>query len=96
MANVNDPPILFVKPRAISKVDKAILKEAGVIVIEVANPADVKFTRAHAEISGSALLTAALRAISTNTYASASISKFGALIIEAFLADTNQKVVRNQ
>lgn len=93
---MNDPPILFVKPRAISKADKAILKEAGVIVIEVANPADVKFTRAHAEISGSALLTAALRAISTNTYSRASIEKFGSLVIEAFLADTSQKIVRDQ
>lgn len=37
---MTDPTILFVKPNAISAKDKAALRKAGVIVVEVENPAD--------------------------------------------------------
>jgi hypothetical protein len=58
-----DPAILFVKPKAISQRDKKLLRDAGVIVVEIDNPSDVKFTRAGTEISGSAMLLAAAKAI---------------------------------
>lgn len=60
---MSDPVILFVKPKAISQRDKKALKTAGVLVVEVANVADVKLVRAHAELSGSDLLLSALAAI---------------------------------
>jgi hypothetical protein len=60
---MSDPAILFVKPQAISDRDKKALQKAGVIVVEIADPASVKFTRAAAEISGSEMLMVALRAI---------------------------------
>lgn len=90
---MNDPAILFVKPRAISAKDKKALQAAGVVVIEVENPGEIKFTRAHAELSGTEMLTAALKAIATNTYSNTSKQKFGELVIEAFLAKTHQAVI---
>ena len=58
-----DPAILFVKPQAISVSDKRALQRAGVVVVEVNDVDDVKFVRAHAELSSSELLACAARAI---------------------------------
>ena len=60
---MSDPAILFVKPKVISSRDKKTLQAVGVIVIEIENPADAKFTRAYAELDGSDLLLAAVQAI---------------------------------
>lgn len=60
---MNDPAILFVKPKAISQRDKKLLREAGVIVIEIENVADAKFIRAGMEIGSSDMLIAASNAI---------------------------------
>lgn len=63
---MSDPAILFVKPNAIGPEDKTALRDAGVIVVEIDNPADAKFVRAgadFAELSGSHLLLAACDAI---------------------------------
>lgn len=91
---MEDPAILFVKPKAIKAGDKTALRRAGVIVIEVANPADMRFVRAHAELTGSEMLTAAMKAISENQYSYAAKTKFAEMIIEAFLAKTHQDVLK--
>jgi len=62
-----DPTILFVKPGAISSDDKTALSGAGVIVVEIENPQDVKFVRAGAELSSTELLSAAASAIAIGT-----------------------------
>lgn len=60
---MSDPSILFVKPKAIGRQDKEVLREAGVIVVEVADPTAVKFVRAGLEVDGGAILKAAATAI---------------------------------
>lgn len=61
---MTDPAILFIKPKAISDDDKKALRDAGVIIVEISNPADAKFVRPHSELSGSEILRAAAMAIS--------------------------------
>ena len=58
-----DPAILFAKPKAVSKADRAALKEAGVLVIELDDPQAAKLTRAHAEVDGTDLLRIACQSI---------------------------------
>lgn len=83
---MSDPAVLFVKPKAISARDKKALQSAGIIVIEIDNPADAKFVRAGAELSGSELLTAAARAISTCEYPNAARRAFGEALCQMLLA----------
>lgn len=82
---MKDPAILFVKPKAISSADKKALSDAGVLVIEVADPHDVKLTRPHAELSGSELLGIAADVIAN--YASTGVrDTFGSKICKAIIA----------
>lgn len=66
-----DPSILFVKPKAISHGDKKLLRDAGILIVEIDDPQNAKFVRAQSELSGSDLIRAAMIAIrkgcSTNT-----------------------------
>lgn len=62
---MTDPAILFVKPGAIKGDDKDRLTAAGVVVIEIDDPQNVKLVRAHAELPQSELLEAAATAISS-------------------------------
>lgn len=66
---MNEPPILFVKPRALSNPDKRRLRRAGIIVIEIDDPTSAKFVRACLEMPHSALLTCAAAAISKSELA---------------------------
>lgn len=61
---MSDPSILFVKPKAISRQDKAALQETGVIVVEIDDPTSMKFVRPRLEVDGGAILKAAATAIS--------------------------------
>lgn len=58
-----DPAIIFLKPGAISKQDRNMLRKEGVLVVEIDDPSSVKFVRAHAEMSSSDMLRAAMRAV---------------------------------
>ena len=80
---MNDPVILFCKPGAVQPDDKVVLQAAGVLVVEIENPQDVKLTRAHSEIDGSELLTLACRAIRASDVA---IKKFGDAMTMALIA----------
>lgn len=60
---LSEPTILFVKPKAISDNAKGRLFKAGVIVVEIADPADAKFVRAGVELSSSEMLRCAAEAI---------------------------------
>jgi dihydroxyacid dehydratase/phosphogluconate dehydratase len=68
---MSEPSILFVRPKAISQRDKKLLREAGILIVEIDDPKNAKFIRAHSELTGSEMLKAALWAInqggSTNT-----------------------------
>lgn len=75
-----DPPILFIKPGAISDDDKAELKSRGVIVIEVDDPAAVKLIRATPELPSSELLALAGKAIGVSEF---SEKAFGAAVANA-------------
>lgn len=55
--------ILPVKPGTISEPDKTALREAGIIVIEVESPAEIRLLRAESEISASGFLHAALKGL---------------------------------
>lgn len=65
---MSEPAVLFVKPGSIRPSDKGRLHKAGVIVVEVENPDDVKFVRAQSclgaqELPHGDILTAAAKAI---------------------------------
>lgn len=55
---MSDPTILFVKPKAISQRDKKMLSNAGVLIVEIDDPASAKFVRAAAEVSSTEMLAA--------------------------------------
>jgi hypothetical protein len=64
-----DPAVLFVKPGAVKAADKTALRKAGVIVVEIADPNEVRFVRAEGvlgpqEMSHGDMLVAAVQAIS--------------------------------
>ena len=80
---MNDPAILFVKPKAISNADKKALRSAGVIIVEIDNPTEVKFVRAGYEIGGSEMLQCAARAISHSEHAEKLFGK----IVAAYLSE---------
>ena len=60
---MNEPSILFVKPGAIHASDKEAAQKAGIIVIEIEDPLAVKFIRAATEMSSSAMLVCAMKAM---------------------------------
>ncbi len=80
---MNDPVIMFCKPDAVKQGDKLILQAAGVLVVEIENPQDVKLTRARAELDGSELLTLACKAVLTSD---AATKKFGEALTRAMIA----------
>jgi len=85
-----EPSILFVKPKAISFKDKRTLSQAGVIVIEIENPADAKFVRAGTELSGGALLQAAAEAIASTTGYNSPREAFGKAVCAAIERELSQ------
>lgn len=82
---MSEPVILFVKPGAIRADDKAALATAGVIVVEVENPQDVKLVRAHAELSGGEMLLAAAKAIEAAGSTGSPKWEFGNAIARAII-----------
>lgn len=87
-AFMSDPAVLFVKPGAIKVSDKTHLRKAGVIVVEVANPEDVRFLRAEGmlgaqELPVGDLLAAAAKAINFNGMSEYSKKVFGQAVAEA-------------
>lgn len=60
------PAIMFVKPGAISDADRLVLREAGVVVVAIDDPADVRVVQAGHDLPASALLAAAGRAIQSS------------------------------
>lgn len=55
--------ILVTKPKTLSASDKKLLRDSGVVVVECANPEDVRFLRPAAEVPHGDILYAALQAI---------------------------------
>lgn len=90
---MNDPAILFAKPKAIKPEDKKALQKAGVIVVEVDDPNSVKLTRPHAELSGSRLLEIACKVLSETGSAYIQQS-FGKQVAEAVVKQANAGSVR--
>lgn len=86
---MTDPTILFCKPGAVKAADKKALKAAGVIVVAVDNPQDVKLMKANAEISGSTLLRAATKAMSAD-YSSDVKKAFAEAICAAIQSEANK------
>ncbi len=85
---MSDPTILFVKPGTVRPWDKRKLSKAGVTVVEVDHPSDIKLVRAGAvikELSYGAILGAAAKAISSTHYGDARTS-FGIALTEAIKA----------
>lgn len=62
--------ILVVKPKALSPSDKGLLRKAGIVVVEAAEPGEVRLLQAEAPpIDGNAMLLAAMKALNhTNSY----------------------------
>jgi hypothetical protein len=84
---MSDPAVLFVRPKSISKADRAALRKAGVVVVEVDNPSEVRFLRPSQEISGGALLVAAAKAIRTTGSMHSVREVFGRVVCEAIEAE---------
>lgn len=80
---MSEPAILFVKPKAISQRDKKMLREAGVLIVEIDDPASAKFVRANSELSGSEMLLAAVKAIKASSIAPDIFGKAICAAIEA-------------
>lgn len=87
---MNDPAILFIKPKSISVRDKKTLQNVGIIVVETENPQDVKFTRARMELDSGALLACAAQTISS-AYSDEVRKLFGAIIAKKILDRAKQK-----
>ena len=87
---MSDPAVLFVKPKAIKAADKRALQRAGIIVVEVDDVADVKLTRATAELSSTELLTAAAQAIRGANFDSVKVA-FANLICRALEAHRSDR-----
>lgn len=84
---MSDPSILFVKPKAISRQDKKVLQEAGVIVIEIDDPSSAKLVRAGVDVDGGAILKAAAHAIANAGYANGTAKElFGNAVCAAIEA----------
>lgn len=83
---MSDPAILFVKPKAISQRDKKMLQQAGVLIVETENPDEVKFVRAHTELSSTELLSAAAKAMTIGSWGEEVRKAFGRAVCEALLA----------
>lgn len=79
--------ILFCKPATVSEPDKAALREAGIITVEVESLDDVKLVRAGFEIPHGTLLAAAATAVMASPTGS---SRFGAEVAKAILALPSQ------
>jgi len=63
--------ILVTKPGALNQRDRAALRRAGVVCVEADDPSSVKLIQpGGAELGGSDLLLAAMRAISKDRYSS--------------------------
>jgi hypothetical protein len=87
---VNDPAILFVKPKAISQSDKKMLQQAGILVVEIDNPADAKFIRANSELSSTEMLAAAAKAMTESQYGGEVRKAFATAVCEALLSRAKQ------
>lgn len=84
---MSDPAILFLKPNAISKYDRGLLRKAGVLVVEIDDPTAVKFTRAAIEIGDGEMLQAASKAIGKSEVAQKAFATAIMAIIDAKAAD---------
>lgn len=58
-----EPMILPVRPGTLDAYDKGELRKIGVVVIEHENPEELRLLKPMMEVSGSALLAAALKAL---------------------------------
>lgn len=65
---MSDVAVLFAKPGSVKPADKRALSKAGIIVVEVADPADVKFVRAATELPAGDLLAAAASAVNSSAH----------------------------
>lgn len=86
--------IFVCKPGAISAEDRTALREAGVVVVELDNPADFRMVRAQPELNAGDILTAALAGLSpesdgASSSASRNRSEFVRLLARAALLRNN-------
>lgn len=63
MTTKREPAIMFVKPGAVSDDDRSVLRDAGIIVVAIDDPASVRLVQAGHDLPASALLAAAGKAI---------------------------------
>jgi hypothetical protein len=90
---MSDAAVLFVKPGAVKPNDKGALRKAGIIVVEVADPNDVRFVRAEGvlgaqELPHGDLLAAYARALKcdTGSYSGDVKKAFAAAVSDAIIA----------
>jgi predicted ATPase len=87
---MSEVAVLFCKPGAVKPSDKGALRKAGIVVVEVAEPNDVRFVRAEGvlgaqELPHGDLLVAAAKAISQDSYSDNVKRKFGEAIAAAIM-----------
>lgn len=89
---MNDPTILFCKPKAILPADRKALEKQGIIVVEVLDPQSVRLVKPHAELDAGELLLAAIEAIDAQT----SITASATTLFGGFLCDAVKKKASKQ
>ncbi len=87
---MTDPAILFVKPNAVSARDKKSLQAAGVLIVEIEDPNDVKFVRPQAEIPSGEMLRMACDVIARQSNPTVR-ENFAKMICSAIMANGRQQ-----
>lgn len=84
---MSEPSVLFVRPNTVSDATMQRCADANIIVIEIDDPANAKFVRAGTEMSSSAMLGAAMKAMveTKGTTTEAMMRKFAEAIAGAVL-----------
>jgi hypothetical protein len=80
---MSEPTLLVTKLGQLDDADRAMLREAGIIVLEVQRPEEVRFIRPHAELGTSDLLRAAMVAIKAASFSTQ--SDFAEAVAKAIL-----------
>lgn len=88
--------ILVVKPMSLSPSDKGLLRKAGIVVVEAAEPGDVRLLSAEAPpIDGNVMLVAAMKALTQSFDTSSGKPQremFARLMYQALGPDKQEKV----
>lgn len=81
MDSKQNASVLVVKPKTLNAADKASLRKAGIVVVEAADPSDVRFLSIErAPLDSSDLFYAAMTAVASDKYSGNTQQKFAEIM----------------